>query len=91
MSFTCNGQRYIASYGFFEDGRLAEIFIQNSKPGSHSDVSSKDAAILASLGLQYGIPLHAIRRSLLRDGKGNAASPIGCVLDLISATRNDAP
>jgi len=42
-----------------------------------------DAAILASLALQYGAPLDEIRHALKRDVRGEAASPIGAALDRI--------
>ena len=90
LAFVCHGQRYVATLGFFENGNLAEIFLQNAKLGSHADASAKDSAILASLGLQYGIPLSVIRHSLLRDARGTASSPVGMALDLVSAKQNDA-
>ena len=42
-----------------------------------------DAAILASLALQYGCPLDDIRHALKRDIRGEASSPIGEALDKI--------
>jgi hypothetical protein len=43
--------RYVCSFACFADGRVAEIFLQNSKPGSASDCYVRDAAIAASLAL----------------------------------------
>ena len=42
-----------------------------------------DAAILASIALQYGAPLDEIMHALKRDARGIAASPIGAALDAI--------
>ena len=42
-----------------------------------------DAAILASIALQYGASLDEIRHALKRDVRGQAASPIGAALDHI--------
>src|SRR4051812_7040953 len=78
FSFECNRLTYTASVGRFPDGRLAEIFLGNSKAGSHSDAAAKDSAVVASLALQHGVPLEALRKSLMRDSHGRASSPLGC-------------
>ena len=39
IAFEKNGQRFTASYGFFADGTLAEIFLNNSKAGNDVDTS----------------------------------------------------
>jgi hypothetical protein len=79
-----NGLRYTATISRFADGRIGEIFVQNSKPGSASDCHMRDAGISASLALQYGCPLETLRRALLRDPRGAPSTPIGCVLDLLA-------
>ena len=83
-----NGLRYTATVGQFSDGRIGEIFIQNSKLGSTSDCYMRDAGISASLALQYGCPLETLRRALLRDPRGAPSTPIGCVLDLLAGLEN---
>jgi ribonucleoside-diphosphate reductase alpha chain len=83
FNFTCNGLAYTASIGRFPDGSLAEVFICNSKAGSHSDAAAKDAAVVCSIALQHGVPVETIRHALLRDGNGLASSPLGVALDLI--------
>lgn len=60
LNFECNGLSYSASIGRFPDGRLAEIFLSNSKAGSHSDAAAKDSAVVASLALQHGVPLDVL-------------------------------
>src|SRR5262249_3467502 len=79
-----DGQHFTVTIGKFADGALAEIFIQNSKPGSASDIYMRDAAIAASLALQHNCPLETLRRALLRDPRGNASTPLERALDLIS-------
>jgi hypothetical protein len=83
LTFDCNGQKYVATISRFADGRLAEIFISNAKGGSHSDSAAKDAAVVCSISLQYGVPTNVIRHALLRDGRGQASTPLGVALDLI--------
>lgn len=84
FGFDCNALRYVATVSFFADGRLAEIFISNAKAGSHSDSAAKDSAIVASIALQYRVPLETIRHALLRDDLGRASSPLGAALDLLA-------
>jgi ribonucleoside-diphosphate reductase alpha chain len=45
---------------------------------------ARDAAVSASLALQFGCPLETLRRALLRDPHGVAASPLGCALDRLA-------
>jgi hypothetical protein len=83
--FEKNGQRYIASYGFFADGTLAEVFLNNSKAGNDVDTSVRDAAIATSFALQSGVDLVALRKALSRNSNGEAAGALGEALDLLAA------
>ena len=87
FGFACNGLQYTTTISRFPDGQLAEIFINNAKAGSHSDTAAKDAAVVCSIALQYGVPLDVIRHALLRDSRGKASSPLGVVLDLLAGER----
>jgi hypothetical protein len=84
FELTCHGLRYSATVSWFDDGSLGEVFINNHKPGSASDINARDAAVVVSIALQYGVPLDVIRHALLRDAQGFAASPLGAVLDRIA-------
>ena len=65
FTFTRDGARYTATISFFPGSKkLAEIFIDASKPGSAIAVHCNDAAVLASLLLQHGVTAAAIRRSI---------------------------
>jgi hypothetical protein len=79
-----NGLSYLVTVSRFADGRVAEVFISNGKAGSHSDTNARDAAIITSIALQYGVPLEVIRHALLRDPRSNASTPIGQALDRIA-------
>ena len=83
FNYECN-LAYTATFSCFPTGELAEIFLSNSKAGSHSDSAAKDSAIVCSIALQHGVPLDTIRRALLRDPRGKASSPLGVALDLIA-------
>jgi len=79
-----SGLNYRVTVSRFPNGDLAEIFIGNGKAGSDSDTSAKDAAVIASIALQHGVPLEIIRRALMRDSQGRPNGPLGVALDLIA-------
>jgi hypothetical protein len=90
LCFECNSLHYTASASRFDDGRLGEVFVGNHRVDSHADACAKDAAILASIALQFGAPLDVLRRALLRDAQGRPSTPIGVALDLLADGWNDA-
>ena len=77
------GLRFHVTLGWFVDGRLAEVFLDASKAGSAADTAARDSAVLASLGLQAGMPPDALLHALVKDSVGRAMSPIGRVLEMI--------
>jgi hypothetical protein len=83
FEFEVAGLHYIATISRFNDGRIAEIFLQNHKPGSQSDSNARDSAIAASLAIQYGCPLETLQRALLRDSAGRPSTPLGAAIDRI--------
>jgi ribonucleoside-diphosphate reductase alpha chain len=68
---------YVAGIGHFDDGRLAELFLTAAKTGTAVEAAARDAAIVASLALQYGVPLNTLRHALTRNGDGSPSSPLG--------------
>jgi hypothetical protein len=56
FNFECNGLTYCGTISRYPDGRLAEIFINNSRAGSHSDSAAKDSA--NSTPHPMGLPLN---------------------------------
>lgn len=82
-SFHSAGARFEMTVGYYPDASVGEIFLNADRANSLLDFLMSDAAILASLALQYGAPLDEIRHALKRDSRGAAASPIGVALDKI--------
>lgn len=82
--FECGGQHYTGGIGRFEDGRIAEIFINGSKADSTAETNAQDAAIIASLALQHGCPIDTIRHPLTRTG--SAGDPLVAFVGLVLAT-----
>ena len=84
FSFFWLGMRFTATISRYNDGALAEVVLTNGKVASQADTAARDSAVVASLALQYGVPLDVIRKALLRDSQGKASSPLGAVLDAIA-------
>ena len=86
FTFSIGPIRYTAIVSRFHDGRLAEIFLNSGKAGSGTDVAAKDSAVVASIALQFGVPVDVIRHALLRDEQDRGATPLGVALDIIAGT-----
>jgi len=82
---TVDGFRYTAGLGYFDDGRLAEIFLNAEKVGTAIENAARDSAIVASFALQHGVLPDTIRHALTRNGNGDASGPLGALLDLLAA------
>ena len=83
IDFEHGGIRYTAGVGRFEDGTLAEIFLNTAKHGTALDVIARDAAA-ASLLLQHGCSVDTLRQALTRNSDGSASGPLVHALDLLS-------
>lgn len=84
VEFDHTGMRCLAGIGRFDDGRPAEVFLSLAKDGSAADVNARDAAVAASLALQFGCPVAVLRRALMRDGSGRASGVLGAALDRLA-------
>ncbi len=82
FEYDVDGVRYRAAVSRFEDGHLAEIFLDGPKTGSAACISAHDAAVAASLALQFGCPAKTLRHALLKVPGGESAGPLGRALDL---------
>jgi ribonucleoside-diphosphate reductase alpha chain len=84
IEFEHVGIRYTAGAGRFEDGDLAEVFLNTRKHGTAIDVNARDAAVAASLLLQHGCHVDTLRKALTRNGDGSASGPLARALDLLA-------
>jgi hypothetical protein len=62
-----------------------EVFVNCSKMDSSADLLIRDAAVIISIALQYGISLTELAHALGRDEDGKPSSPIGRLLDILTA------
>jgi hypothetical protein len=86
--FESGGQVYTGGIGRFDDGRIAEIFINGAKVGSTAEANAQDAAIVASLALQHGCPLETIHHALVWGG--GSGGPLAALLDEVERWSKDA-
>ena len=84
QKFGRDGISITMTVGFKSDGTPGEIFLNADRADSMLDVLMSDAAIIASLALQNGVPLQQIAHALKRDKFGIASSPIGAAIVRIS-------
>jgi hypothetical protein len=85
FDFTSMDIRFTASVSRFEDGRIAELFLDNHKAGSAVGTLVRDLAIAFSFAVQHGADVEAIRRAVCRDSQGRPLGPLGAALDCIAA------
>ena len=79
VTFEHEGRRWTATAGRFDDGRIAELFLDTDKESAVAD-AARESAILASLALQHGCDVETIRHAL----DGRDVSPIGAALALFA-------
>lgn len=83
ISFEHGGVPYEATFSRFPDGSVGELFLSAGKTGSAADVLGRDAAVLLSIALQYGVPQQVLYDALAKLVDGSAAGPIGAALTLV--------
>ena len=79
-----NPKPVTVNVGFYEDGRIGEIFISAGKSGEQLEAATRDGSIILSLALQYGAQIDAIRHSITRDETGEALSMLGAIIDAVA-------
>jgi hypothetical protein len=80
------GLHYLCTVSFYPDGRIGELFLNNTKSNSASDCNARDSAVVASIAIQHGVPIDVIRRALMRDTRGQATGPLGAALDRLAGS-----
>ena len=88
-TFESGGQFYTGGIGRFEDGRIAEIFINGAKAGSTAEAVAQDSAIVTSLALQHGCPLDTIKHALARTS--SSCGPLATLLSQVEAVSPETP
>lgn len=77
------GSVFTVGLGYYPDACPGEVFVSTSRSGSELDALLNDAAVLASIAMQYGAPLETLARAMGRlGGQRTPASPLGAILDM---------
>jgi len=76
--------RYTATVGYYPNGCVGELFLNNHKSNSTADTNARDAAIAFSFAVQHGADIEEIRRALCRESNGRASGPLGTALDILA-------
>ena len=78
------GARYTVAAGHYENSKqIGELFVSGARSGSDLSALIDDAAVLASIALQYGAPLEVLARAIGRHGDDLPATVIGRALDCL--------
>jgi hypothetical protein len=72
---------FSVTVGYYAGMRVGEVFINGGRTGSDMDAVTRDAAVLLSIALQYGVPVETIAHAVTRESNGSASSIIGAVVD----------
>jgi hypothetical protein len=90
FEFESMGLQFTASVSSYDDGRIAELFIDNHKAGSAIGTIVRDLAIAFSFAMQHGANVEAIRAALCRDSQGRPLGPLGAALDYLLAKAGES-
>jgi hypothetical protein len=69
--------------GYYEDGRLGDVFIGSGKSGEQVEAIARDGAILLSIALQNGAQLSDISHAITRDSRDAPMTIVGAVIDAL--------
>jgi hypothetical protein len=83
FEFLHDGLRFVVSTRGLRR-ELAEVFVNCSKIDSSADLLVRDAAVIISIALQYGVSLTELTHALGRNVDGEPSSPIGKLLDILT-------
>lgn len=72
---------YRATLGYYDDGRIGEVFLNGGKLDSGADIIAREAAICLSLALQFGCPLDVAASAFPRTAEGAPEGPLGALVD----------
>lgn len=76
--------------GHYANGEVGEVFLSAGKTGTELQIATCDAAIAASIALQYGATVEELRTAFLREEDGiKPAGPMGKLFDLLAGGVSD--
>jgi len=71
------------SFGHDDDGKIKEVFVSTRKLGTALDIMARDATVMLSFLLQYGIDLNELLDVFAADEHGSVEGFAGIVAKMI--------
>jgi hypothetical protein len=78
IDFQHAGRSWTAAISRFDDGRIAEVFLNSEKDSTVAHLA-QESAIVASIALQHGCALSTLRHAI----SGTGAGPLSAALELL--------
>ena len=79
------GKVFKGGAGHYAGGKIGEVFLSAGKTGTELQITTSDAAVAASLAVQYGCPLEVLRKAFLREEDGiKPAGPMAAMFDILA-------
>jgi hypothetical protein len=82
---------HVVTVGFYDDGRLGEVFITGGKSGEMVEAIARDGAVMTSLALQHGVTLDTMRHAITCNSQEEPQSIVGAVVERLGEFQQIAP
>lgn len=80
--FENEGVSYTATISRFDDGSIAEMFLNAGKLGSAVHTMARDAAVVFSISRQCGVPMGVLYSALAKLEDCSPSGPVGVALKI---------
>ena len=83
LTFKVGSLVYTGTLGYYDDGRLGEVFLHCGLSGTDANTVARDSAFAVSFALQHGCTAETIRSAFTRDATGSPEGPLGILFDML--------
>lgn len=71
---------HTVTVGYYDDGRMGEVFINGGKSGEMVEAIARDGAVMTSLALQHGVTIDTMLHAITRNSQDEPQSIVGAVI-----------
>lgn len=82
---------HTVSVGYYDDGRIGEVFITGGKSGEMIEAIARDGAVMTSLALQHGVTLDTMQHAITRNSQDEPQSIVGAVVECLREIQRIEP
>lgn len=82
---------HVVTLGYYDDGRIGEVFINGGKSGFTVEAIARDGAIMTSLALQHGVTIETMHHAITRNSQDEPQSIVGAVVEGLRHFQQIAP